>query len=97
MKNSHLYAAAQNLVAAETTYLHMKEYCDNLPADQEYDLGLRLSLRWGSSTTGYEEMQRALQQRLRRQMHKLMVDALENAKQNLFAAQRLLGKEAPRA
>ena len=37
------------------------------------------------------------QDQLRRQMRKLMADALENAKQNLFAAQRSLGKEAPRA
>lgn len=97
MKTSDLYTAAQNLVSAETAYLRMKEYRDNLPADQDYDLGLRLSLEWGSSTTGYEDMRCALQQRLRRQVRELIEDALENAKQNLFAAQRLVAKAAPRA
>ena len=59
MKNSDLYTAAQNLVAAETTYLRMQEYRDNLPADQDYDLGVSISLQWGSSTNGYDETRRA--------------------------------------
>ena len=97
MKNSYLYTAAQNLVAAETTYLRMQEYRDNLPADQDYDLGVSISLQWGSSTNGYDETRRALQRQLLAGMRTLIDHALEEAKQNLFEAQRLVAKAALRA
>ena len=97
MKNSDLYTAAQNLVSAETTYLRMQEYRDNLPADQEYDLGPSISLKWGSSTNGYDETRRALERQLRVGMRTLIDHALEEAKQNLFEAQRLVAKVASRA
>ena len=97
MKNSELYTAAQNLVSAETTYLRMQEYRDNLPADQEYALGVGISLKWGSNTNGYDEARLALQRQLRVGIRTLIDHAQEEAKQNLFAAQRLVAKVASRA
>lgn len=87
---SDLARAAQRLLTAEQTYMRMKTYCDNLPADPEYDLGLRVDWQWGSSTDGYKEMNSAVQQAVKRQLREFMADALEAARQELFAAQRAL-------
>ena len=87
---SDLARAAQRLLTAEQTYLRMKTYCDNLPADTEYDLGLRVDWQWGSSTDGYKEMNFAVQQAVKKQLRDFMVDSLEAARQELFAAQRAL-------
>lgn len=87
---SDLARAAQRLLTAEQTYMRMKAYCDNLPADTEYDLGLRVDWQWGSSTDGHQEMKRAVQHGLRQRLRDWMADALEAARQELFAAQRAL-------
>jgi len=87
---SDLARAAQRLLTAEQTYVRMKTYCDNLPADTEYDLGLRVDWQWGSSTDGYKEMNFAVQNGMKQQLRDWMLDALEAARQELFAAQRAL-------
>jgi hypothetical protein len=60
---SSLSEAGQRLIDAERTWSQILAYHENLPADREYDLGLRVALAWGSGD-GHDEVVRRLQQHL---------------------------------
>lgn len=101
MTQTALSKAAERLLTAEKRYHEMKAYWDELPADQNYDLGVRMTWNWGSSNTGYDEVQRAVQQGLNRGLRavqqglnrslRLMINsAVEEAKIEMELAEQAL-------
>lgn len=90
MTQSALSKAAQRLLTAEQVYARMKTYWDELPADQNYDLGVRATWSWGSSTAGYEDVQRAVQQGLNRGLRLMINSAVEEAKIEMELAEQAL-------
>lgn len=90
IQESDLARAAAHLVSTERTYRLMDSYRGNLPADQEYDLGLRIDWQWGSSTDGYKEVQQAVRKAVHRRVRMLIEEAVAEAKRDLFDAQRAL-------
>lgn len=55
-----LVPACEAYLAAERKYQALKSYTANLPADESYDLGVRVDIAWDSSTLGGQEMQAAV-------------------------------------
>lgn len=90
MTQTALSKAAARLLTAEKRYNEMKTYWDELPADQNYDLGVRTTWNWGSSTTGYDEVQRAVQQGLNRGLRLMINSAVEEAKIEMQLAEQAL-------
>lgn len=93
---TNLAHAAQRLLTAEQTHDNIQSYWDNLPADQDYDLGVRVDWSWGGSTTGYEEVQRAVRKDIRDNLRQFIASALADAKAELRAAQQALKEMSAR-
>lgn len=83
MTTNNLDQLAADLVRAREAEDAVQAYCDNLPADQQYDLGLRVSLLWGASADrrGHELVEYHLNQVTRLAARTIIRDCLNQAKQ----------------
>lgn len=91
---SPLTQAAQRLLTAEQTYEAVQSYWDNLPADQDYDLGVCIDWAWGGSTTGYKEVRHAVSKDLRRNLRGAIQASVLNAASELSEARKALVEAA---
>lgn len=87
MHNGDFTNITRAFVDAEEYERKVREYWDNLPADQAYDLGTRVSLSWSASAhkEGHEAVEywlnRRLRERVRAEIEACLADAVESTKQ----------------
>ena len=85
---TNLSSAARALLDAQARYDELAAFCDNLPADREYDLGFACQLAWSSSSAGHKTVIYELHQRLRPTIRGHVEDMKREAWQKLLQAER---------
>lgn len=80
MDNRTFSKQCEALLAAERKREALQSCVDNLPADEKYDLGLRVEWSWGAVMPGYKEMQHAVHGRFNKALRLAMGAALQDAK-----------------
>lgn len=88
MDNRTFSKQCEALLAAERKREALQSCVDNLPADEKYDLGLRVEWAWGACMPGYKEMQHAVHDRFNKALRLAIQAALKEAKEAETMARR---------
>ena len=86
MHNPTFSKQCEDLLAAEKRRDALKTCIDNLPADEKYDLQMRVEWAWGASMPGYKEMQFAVRKRFDQALRLTMCAALKESENEVLLA-----------